>query len=68
MMQNKSNYYTTGEAATFLGFSTDHVRNLINKGKIKAEKMGRNWIINKKDIKNIRRQRFPRTPENGINQ
>lgn len=60
MIKNKSNYITSAEAAVILGFSADHVRKLINQGKLKAEKLGRNWIINQKDLCKIKRKRFPK--------
>lgn len=60
MIKNKSNYYTSAEVADLLGFSKDHIRKLINKGKLKAEKLGRNWVIEEKNLKKIQRQRFPR--------
>lgn len=65
MIKNKDNYLTSAEVAQALGFSHDYVRKLILKGKIKAEKLGRNWIVNKKNIENIHRQRFPQTKEKG---
>lgn len=68
MLKSKSNYITANyitaaEAAETLGFSKDHVRKLINQGRIKAEKLGRNWIIEKKNLEKIHRQRSPRTKE-----
>lgn len=60
MIKSKDNYLTSAEAAVKLGFSADHVRKLINKGKIRAEKLGRNWIIHKKHLIKIHRQRYPR--------
>ncbi len=51
-MKNK-NYYTVKELADILGISRVAVFNKIKKGQIKAEKMGRNYIIYKKDIDNI---------------
>jgi len=63
MIKNKSDYVTSLEASEMLGFSPDHVRKLILQGKIKGEKIGRNWIIQIKNLKNIRRQRFPRKKE-----
>jgi excisionase family DNA binding protein len=64
MIKNKANYVTSAEAAELLGFSRDHVRKLIIQGRIKAEKLGRNWIIEKKNLDKISRQRFPRIKEN----
>ena len=63
MIKSKSNYMTAAQAAEILGFSHDHVRKLINQGRIKAEKLGRNWIIERKNLEKIHRQRFPRHKE-----
>lgn len=60
MIKNKDNYVTSIEAAASLGFTADHVRKLIRQGKIKAERIGRNWIIKKNNLTKICRQRFPR--------
>lgn len=60
MIKNKSVFVTSMEAAMILGFTQDHVRRLILTGKIKAQKLGPNWIIKKTDLKGIVRQRFPR--------
>jgi excisionase family DNA binding protein len=71
MIKNKNNYLTSAEAAQILGFSHDYVRKLILQGKLKAEKLGRNWIIEKKNLDKIHRQRFPKPKEsieNGINE
>jgi excisionase family DNA binding protein len=64
MIKSKDNYLTSAEAAQSLGFSPEHVRKLILQGKIKAEKLGRNWIIEKANLENIHRQRFPKHKEN----
>jgi excisionase family DNA binding protein len=64
MIKNRTDYLTSSEAARLLGFTPDHIRNLIYLGKIKAEKLGRNWIIQKKNLEKITRQRFPRKEHN----
>lgn len=64
MLKNKANYVTSSEAATLLGFSADHVRKLIRTGKIKAERIGRNWIIDKRNLEKIHRRRFVKPKEN----
>ncbi|MFH1657138.1 MAG: helix-turn-helix domain-containing protein [bacterium] len=46
-------FYTTKELAELLGISRIAVFNRIKKGDIKAQKMGRNFIIFKKDIGDI---------------
>jgi len=48
-MESKE-FYTTKELAELLGISRIAVFNRIKKGDIKAQKMGRNFIIFKKDI------------------
>lgn len=61
MIQNRKNYLTTFEAAAKLGFHPDYLRRLILGGKVRAEKLGRNWIISLADLARLKRQRFPRT-------
>lgn len=56
----KNKYLTSYQAAELLGFCQDHVRRLILSGKIKAEKVGNNWLISPSDISKIKRKRFPR--------
>lgn len=60
MIKNNDKYLTSMEVSKILGISPDYVRKLITTGKIKAEKLGHNWIVNKKNINKIHRQRFSR--------
>lgn len=60
-----TDYLTNTEAADLLGFSTTHVRKLIADGKIKAQKLGRNWIIHAKNLEKVQRQRTRSTKRNG---
>lgn len=46
-------FYTTAELAKLLGISRIAVFNKIKKGLIKAQKMGRNFVIFKKDIGDV---------------
>jgi len=46
-------FYTTAELAKILKISRVAVFNKIKKGEIKAQKMGRNFVIFKKDLENI---------------
>jgi excisionase family DNA binding protein len=57
--QQTSNLISTTMAASILGFTPDYVRHLILDGKIKAEKVGNGWIMTKKAIQHIKRQRKP---------
>ena len=50
--------YSTREAAQKLGLSPDHVKLLARKGKIKAKKLGHDWVILSLDYK---RKRKPKT-------
>jgi excisionase family DNA binding protein len=49
--------YTTKEAGDKLGISEDHMRLLARKGLIKAQKIGRDWIILELDYQ---RKRSPK--------
>lgn len=59
----KDKYLTTIEAAKLLGFTADHVRRLISKEKIKAEKVGQNWLILPKSLSGVKRQRISKPKE-----
>ena len=41
----KKMFYSTKEAAERLSLSQDHVKLLARKGIIKAEKLGRDWVV-----------------------
>lgn len=63
MKLKHNDYLTSKEAAAIIGVSHDHIRRLIRDGKIKAEKLGHNWLIQRVVAKKIKRQRFPRKKE-----
>ncbi|MDD5341051.1 MAG: excisionase family DNA-binding protein [Patescibacteria group bacterium] len=50
---NKKLYYTTAEVANLLGVSRIAVFKKIKSGKIKASKMGRNYLISKDQLPEI---------------
>ena len=52
-MKIEKNYYTVKELADIMGFSRITIFNRIKAGKIKAEKIGRNYIIYKNDLKGM---------------
>lgn len=52
-MENNKTYYTVKELADLLGISRIAVFNKIKKGQIKGEKIGRNFIIQKDDVKDF---------------
>lgn len=55
-----SQIFSTKMAADYLGFTPDYVRRMIMDGKIKATKIGHDWMVHEKDLKDIKRVRFPR--------
>lgn len=48
---------TSKMAAEMLGFTPDYIRRLIMEGKIKATKLGHDWIFTRKDIAHIKPKR-----------
>lgn len=51
---------TTKIAAEMLGFSQDYIRQLCASGKIKAQKLSHDWIMDRQAIKHVKRQRNKR--------
>lgn len=49
------------QAADFIGVSTSHMRRLILEGKVKARKLGHDWLIDPRDLQDAGRQRKPKT-------
>ncbi|MEK7553520.1 MAG: excisionase family DNA-binding protein [Patescibacteria group bacterium] len=49
----KKEFFTTSEVALFLGISRQAVFKKIKAGKIKAQKVGRSFSINKKNLAEI---------------
>ena len=43
-------YYSVREASLFLGFSRSYIYYMINTGKIKAEKLGSQFVIPEQEI------------------
>jgi excisionase family DNA binding protein len=56
--------YSTKEAAERLGLSQAHVKLLARQGKIKAKKVGRDWIVLELDYE---RKRRPKQKKGGSN-
>lgn len=46
----KDQYLSTKEAAELLGYSTNHIRLLAEKGEIAAVKRGHAWFFTKEDV------------------
>lgn len=51
------NLFNATEAAAYLGLTDSMVRNYCRQARIKAERIGRNWVISRKEL-----DRFKRTP------
>jgi len=45
-----SDFATVSQAASLLGYSVQHTRLLIRTGKLKAIKLGRDWLIPKQEL------------------
>lgn len=52
-MKTEKNYYTVKELADIMSLSRITIFNRIKAGKIKAEKIGRNYIIYKNDLEGM---------------
>lgn len=56
-MNSTKNLITTARAAEVLGFTPNYVRKLIADGKIKAVKLGHDWLVNEKSLAKVTRLR-----------
>ncbi len=54
----------TTQAGKKLGISRIRVRQLINKGRLPAEKVGRDWVIKEKDLKKVMNRKPGRPKKN----
>ena len=54
---------STKEAAEVLGLSQDHIRRLLEQGKLKGKRVGNSWVVLEL---NYKRQRKPKTSRKGI--
>lgn len=53
----KGKFLTLTQVAKKNGFSAAHLRRLILTGKLKAEKVGHTWLVNKKELLFLVRRR-----------
>lgn len=52
------------EASEISGLSSDHLRRLSEQGKLKAQKIGRNWVTTRKNIEDyIQERKSPGRPK-----
>jgi excisionase family DNA binding protein len=54
MIETRAKMLSTAEAAVELGISRRQVRTLIERGKLPAEKIGRDWFIKTSDLPLVR--------------
>ena len=54
---------TTNDASKLLGVSRGRIVQLISEGVLRAEKPGRDWLINTKDISRARHRARPGRPK-----
>ena len=59
MASTIKNVFTSAEAGIYLGISTRLVRQYCHRGRIEAEKVGRDWIIRKGAL-----DKFAKVPRN----
>ena len=64
-----ADWITTAEAVKLCGYHPDHLRVLIRSGKIKAQKWGRDWQVNRaglldyvRKVETIGAKRGPKKP------
>ena len=55
--EDKDQLLSLPEAAELYGFSADYFRNLAQKGRLKAQKVGDRWITTPKDVEDYIRSR-----------
>ena len=69
MKKKSNNLLTTSEIAAIVGLSQKHITRLFTDGKLKGLKIGKMWVMDKKYIGTIERQRKPKTKriKNGSN-
>ena len=59
---------TVEEAAKQLGYHPDHVRLLLRTGRVKGERIGQVWLIDRQEVERIKalqgpKGRLPRAPK-----
>lgn len=60
MASDKDDLVTLSQAAEAYGFSSDYLRRLAEKGRLRARKFGRNWLTTYDDMKTFIESREPR--------
>jgi len=62
-MSKAGKLLTATEAAEESGFSRDYIRKLCANGTLKGEQFGKTWVLNKSELRKLRRQRHRRETE-----
>jgi excisionase family DNA binding protein len=53
MTKNKDELISLAEAASAYGYSGDYLRRLAEKGRLRARKLGRNWLTTSDDMESF---------------
>jgi len=63
-MVSANDFMTVLEAATALGYSTQHTRLLLRQGKLKGDKRGRDWLVPRDAVADytVQRRTIPLLP------
>jgi excisionase family DNA binding protein len=59
-MKKKDDLMTLSQAADAYGYSGDYLRRLAEKGRLRAQKLGRNWLTTASDVETFIESREPR--------
>ncbi len=57
---------TTKDAASALGVNDSRVRQLILAGQLPAMKLGRDWVIEERNLKKVENRRKPGRPKKAV--
>jgi len=52
----KDKFLSIGEVAKLTGYTASHLRFLIRKGKLKAQKVSYAWLVAQKDLASLKRK------------
>jgi|HubBroStandDraft_5_1064220.scaffolds.fasta_scaffold131221_2 excisionase family DNA binding protein len=53
----KDKYLSVIEASKVSGYTPSHLRFLIRKGKLKAQKVGYAWLVSQKDLASVKKSK-----------
>jgi excisionase family DNA binding protein len=58
-MDTSPKHITTAEAGQRLGVVAHTIRTWINEGRLRAEKVGKSWIVEESSVRELQAQRRP---------